>query len=104
MSEERRNRMGQPLEVFTLVANVEPYIDRKVTAFAAHKTQQPKEGDRDFLETEVARRQFARNEYYIHAPTSSRLADPLVLLVSDLPGSTIVKDDTTPARDPSTEV
>jgi LmbE family N-acetylglucosaminyl deacetylase len=89
MSEERRNRMGQPLEAFTLIANVEPYIDRKVTAFAAHKTQQPKDGDRDFLETDEARRQFARHEHYIHAPTSSTAPDPLVRLASDLPGSIV---------------
>jgi len=89
MSEERRARMGQPLAAFTLVANVEPYIDRKIAAFAAHKTQQPKEGDRSFIEDEETRRMFARNEFYIHVPTASTAEDPLVRLASDLPGSTV---------------
>ncbi|MEZ4532962.1 MAG: PIG-L deacetylase family protein [Thermomicrobiales bacterium] len=89
MSEERRNRMGQPKSAFTLVANVEPYIERKVSAFAAHKTQQPKEGERDFLESDEARRQFAMHEYYIHASTDESAPDPLVRLASDLPGSTV---------------
>ena len=91
MTEERRNRMGQPMSAFTAVINVEPFIDRKISAFAAHKTQQPKEGERDFIESEEARRQFARNEYYIRAPTSSTAPDPLVRLASDLPGSTIAE-------------
>jgi LmbE family N-acetylglucosaminyl deacetylase len=89
MSEERRNRMGQPLSAFTAVLDVEPYVDRKVTAFGAHKTQQPKEGERDFLESEEARRRFAQNEYYIHAPSTSTAPDPLARLASDLPGSTV---------------
>jgi LmbE family N-acetylglucosaminyl deacetylase len=89
MSEERRNRMGQPLSAFTAVINVEPYVDRKISAFAAHKTQQPKEGEREFIESEEARRQFAQNEYYIHAPTESTAPDPLARLASDLPGSTV---------------
>ncbi len=89
MSEERRNRMGQPLAAFTVVANVEPFIQRKTDAFGAHKTQQPKEGERDFLENDDDRRRFAMNEYYIHAPSSSTAPDPLVALTSDLPGSTV---------------
>lgn len=89
MSEERRNRMGQPLAAFTVVMNVEPYIERKTAAFAAHKTQQPKEGERDFLENDEDRRRFAMYEYYIHVPTASDAPDPLVLLASDLPGSTV---------------
>jgi LmbE family N-acetylglucosaminyl deacetylase len=89
MSEERRNRMGQPLSAFTAVIDVEPFVDRKISAFAAHKTQQPKEGERDFLESEEARRRFAQNEYYIHAPSDSTAPDPLALLASDLPGSTV---------------
>lgn len=89
MTEERRNRMGQPLAAFTLVADVEPFVGRKTQAFAAHKTQQPKEGAQDFIETEDDRRRFARNEYYIHAPTQSTAPDPLVRLTSDLPGSTV---------------
>lgn len=93
MSKERRARMGQPLTAFTLVANVDPYIDRKIAAFAAHKTQQPKEGDRSFIEDEETRRQFARNEYYIHAPTASTAPDPLVRLAADLPGSKITESE-----------
>jgi LmbE family N-acetylglucosaminyl deacetylase len=89
MTEERRNRLGQPLSSFTAIMNVEPYIDRKISAFAAHKTQQPKEGERDFIENDEDRRRFAQNEYYIHAPTASTKPDPLALLASDLPGSTV---------------
>lgn len=89
MSEERFARMGQPLAAFTLVVDVEPYIDRKISAFAAHKTQQPKEGERSFIENEDDRRRFAKYEYYIHVPSESTVADPLVLLASDLPGSSI---------------
>jgi hypothetical protein len=91
MSEERRARMGQPLAAFTLVADVEPYIDRKIAAFAAHKTQQPKEGDRSFIEDEETRRRFARHEYYIHVPSASSVPDPLVRLAGDLPGSQIME-------------
>lgn len=89
MSEERRARMGQPLAAFTLVMNVEPYIDRKIAAFAAHKTQQPKEGDRSFIEDEETRRMFARNEYYIRVPSNSTTPDPMIRLASDLPGSSV---------------
>ena len=89
MSEERRNRMGQPLAAFTAIIDVDPYYERKTAAFAAHKTQQPKEGDRDFLENEEDRRRFAQFEYYIHVPTESTAADPLVELAGDLPGSTV---------------
>ena len=88
MSEERRGRMGQPLAAFTFIANVEPYFERKVAAFAAHKTQQPKESDHPFLENEEARRLFGFHEYYIHAPMSVSPTDPLAQLISDLPGST----------------
>lgn len=89
MTEERRARMGQPLAAFTLVANVEPYTDRKISAFAAHKTQQPKEGERSFIEDEETRRMFSRNEYYIHVPSASTAEDPMIRLASDLPGSTV---------------
>jgi N-acetyl-1-D-myo-inositol-2-amino-2-deoxy-alpha-D-glucopyranoside deacetylase len=89
MSEERRARMGQPLAAFTLVADVDPYVDRKIAAFAAHKTQQPKDGDRSFIEDEEMRRTFARNEFYTHVPSASTAEDPLVRLASDLPGSTV---------------
>ncbi len=89
MSEERRNRMGQPMAAFTLVANVDPYIERKISAFAAHKSQQPKEGASGLLENEDDRRRFSQNEYYIHVPTTSTVPDPLVRLAGDLPGSRI---------------
>ena len=89
MSEERRNQMGQPLAAFTVIADVEPFIERKTAAFAAHKTQQPKEGERDFFEDEEDRRRFAKNEYYIHASNGSTAPDPLVLLASELSGSTV---------------
>lgn len=89
MSEERFARMGQPLAAFTLVADVDPFIERKIAAFAAHKTQQPKEGARSFIENEEDRRRFAKYEFYIHVPSESTATDPLVALVADLPGSTI---------------
>ncbi len=89
MSEERRNQMGQPLETFDLIIDVEPYMERKVEAFTAHRTQQPKEGDHPFLESEEAQYQFGSHEYYIRAPTDSTDPDPLAMLAADLPGSTI---------------
>lgn len=97
MSEERRGQMGQPLAAFTLIVNIEPYIERKKAAFAAHKTQQPKEGDNPFVESEEARRAFEHNEYYIHAPTVSTTPDPLIRLAADLPVAT-VKIPTAPDR------
>lgn len=90
MSEDRRNRMGQPMDAFAVIASVDPYVERKSDAFRAHKTQQPKEGERDFLESDEDRRRFAQNEYYIRATTSEDVPDPLLLLVADLPGSVIV--------------
>ncbi|MCA9859571.1 MAG: hypothetical protein KC438_07610, partial [Thermomicrobiales bacterium] len=84
MSEERWARMGQPLAAFDLVVNVEPYIDRKIAAFTAHKTQQPKEGERNFIEEEETRRQFAQNEYYIEAISNPDTPDPLLRLAEDL--------------------
>ena len=89
MSEERRNRMGQPFDSFTVITDVGPYYERKTSAFAAHKTQQPKEGERDFLENEEDRRRFAKNEYYIRASSVSSEPDPLVRLAADLPSSTV---------------
>lgn len=89
MTEERRQRMGQPLESFTIVANVEPYFERKTLAFAAHKTQQPKQGEHPFLESDEARRLFGFHEYYRQAPWCAGANDPLALLVSDLEGSTV---------------
>lgn len=88
MSEERRNRMGQPLAAFTFAVDVEPYFERKTAAFAAHKTQQPKENDHPFLESEEARQLFGYHEYYIRAPMNQNTADPLTLLVADLDGHT----------------
>lgn len=90
MSEERRNQLGQPLSAFTFIADVGPYYERKTSAFAAHKTQQPKDGEPNFLENEEDRRRFARNEYYIQASPASSVPDPLVRLASDLPDSQIV--------------
>ena len=77
------------LRSFTVVADVEPFIERKTSAFAAHKTQQPKEGERDFLENEEDRRRFARNEYYIHAPYElDACPTRSSSWPNDLPGST----------------
>lgn len=89
MSEERRNQMGQPLESFDIILDVEPYMARKIEAFSAHRTQQPKDGDHPFLESQEAQYQFTSHEYYIHWPTTSTAPDPLELLAADLPGSTV---------------
>jgi LmbE family N-acetylglucosaminyl deacetylase len=89
MTEERRARLGQPLAAFDLIAEVDPYIDRKITAFATHKTQQPKEGERPFIEDEDMRREFLRREFYIHAPSSATTPDPLVLLAGDLQSNSL---------------
>jgi len=89
MPEERRQRMGQPLAAFTLIADVTPYVDRKIAAFDAHETQHPKDGADPFLDTEEARREFTSREYYIQAPANADTPDPLALLAADLPGSEI---------------
>jgi len=89
MPEERRQRMGQPLAAFTLIADVSPYVDRKIAAFDAHETQHPKNGDDPFLDSEEARREFTSREYYIQVPANADTPDPLALLAADLPGSEI---------------
>ena len=86
MSEERRNRMGQPLASFTVIADVGPYYERKTSAFAAHKTQQPKEGERDFLEMK-RKPPLSRRTSTTSMPHRLEQPDPLVPLVDDLPGS-----------------
>lgn len=81
---ERRARMGQPLAAFTTIVDVDPYVDRKIAAFAAHKTQQPAEGDRPFIEDESMRREFARREHFIRAAGTGTVPDPLVRISAEL--------------------
>ena len=76
--------MGQPLEVFTLTIDVEPFVDRKVAAFKAHKTQQPADGEPEFIQDPELRRQFGQLERYILASTTNGASDPLQLLASEL--------------------
>lgn len=87
MPEERRNQLGQPLASFTHIVDVSPYYDRKFDSFRAHQTQQPKEGEREFLDNDEARRKFGSSEYYIRVPGASNAPDPLARLAADLPGS-----------------
>jgi N-acetyl-1-D-myo-inositol-2-amino-2-deoxy-alpha-D-glucopyranoside deacetylase len=86
MPEERKARMGQPLEAFTVTVDVEPYVDRKIAAFRAHKTQQPADGEPEFVEDAEQRRQFGQLERYILASSPNGASDPLQLLATELGG------------------
>lgn len=81
---ERRARMGQPMEAFTLTIDAGPYVDRKIAAFRAHKTQQPAEGNPEFIEDSEQWRQFGRYERYILAAAGNRPDDPLQRLAAEL--------------------
>lgn len=89
MTEERRNRLGQPLDAFTLIVDVSPYFERKFDSFRAHKTQQPREGEREFLDDEEARRTFGSSEYFIDATPNASAPDPLQLMAADLAGAPV---------------
>lgn len=84
MPAEQRARLGQPRDSFTHVVDVHPYVDRKVDAFAAHKTQQAKEGDPELFEDQEQRRAFARYEHYIRVNPGSESTDFLFALASDI--------------------
>lgn len=84
MPQEQRARMGQPLEAFTLTIDVEPYVDRKVAAFRVHKTQQPADGEPEFIQDAEQRRQFGQYERYILASEVNGASDPLKRLAADL--------------------